>query len=60
MKPELSIEGVSQAILALGDKLKEAEAIGICGSLVRGDFNDKSDIDILVVVKEGKTGIDRL
>jgi len=35
----------------LGDKLLETEAIGIFGSLARGDFHDRSDTDISVVVK---------
>lgn len=45
---------VKEALLALGDELQEAEAVGICGSLVRGDFSPTSDIDIFVVVKEDK------
>jgi len=47
-----TIEEVKEALLALGDELHEAEAVGICGSLVRGDFSPTSDIDIFVVVKE--------
>ncbi len=57
--PDLSIENVKDALLSLGDKLKEADAIGICGSLARGDFNEKSDIDIFVIVKEGTSDMDR-
>ena len=58
MRPGLSIEKVKEALLSLGDKLTEAEAIGICGSLARGDFDDKSDIDIFVIVKQGGSDID--
>lgn len=58
MKPDLSIDGIRAAILSLGDKLEETEAIGICGSLARGDFHEKSDIDIFVVVKERNLGMD--
>jgi predicted nucleotidyltransferase len=57
-KPKLFISGISQAVLSLGDKLLEAEAIGIFGSLARGDFHDRSDIDIFVVVQEKKPGVD--
>jgi predicted nucleotidyltransferase len=51
--PTLSIKGVKEAILSLGDSLKDAEAVGVCGSLARGDFGKRSDIDVFVVVKDG-------
>lgn len=51
-----TIEEVKEALLALGDELQEAEAVGIFGSLVRGDFSPTSDIDIFVVVKEDERG----
>jgi predicted nucleotidyltransferase len=49
-----TIEEVKEALLALGDELQEAEAVGVFGSLVRGDFSPTSDIDIFVVVKEDR------
>jgi predicted nucleotidyltransferase len=54
--PEIS--EVKEAILSLGEKLNEVEAIGIMGSLARGDFDEKSDIDVFVVVKEKIPGTD--
>jgi predicted nucleotidyltransferase len=48
-----SVEQVKQAILSLGEELAGAEAVGICGSLARGwDFDEHSDIDIFVVVRD--------
>jgi predicted nucleotidyltransferase len=38
--------------------LEEAEAVGIVGSIARGDFTKKSDIDVFVVVKEKKEDTD--
>lgn len=53
------IKKVEEAILSLEEEeLKEAEGIGLCGSLVRGDFTDRSDIDIFVIVKEKEPGVD--
>ncbi len=51
-----TIEEVREALLSLGDELQEAEAVGIFGSLVRGDPSPTSDIDIFVVVKENGNG----
>jgi hypothetical protein len=49
------LESVKQALLSLGDELREAEGVGICGSLARGyDFGETSDIDVFVVVSEKK------
>jgi len=53
-----TIEEVKEAILSLGDLLQEAEAVGIFGSLARGDFSPRSDIYIFVVVKERGKGIE--
>lgn len=53
-----NLAAVKEAILSLGEQLKEAEAIGVMGSLVRGDFNDHSDIDVFVVIKERRPGYD--
>lgn len=46
------IEKIKRAVLSLGEKLDESEAIGICGSLARGNFTEKSDIDLFVIVKD--------
>jgi len=52
-----SVEQVKAAILSLGDELAAAEAVGICGSLARGwDFDEHSDIDIFVVVRDKAPG----
>jgi len=48
----VTVEGVKNAILLLGEELQQAEAIAIIGSLARGKITPRSDIDILVVVKE--------
>lgn len=53
--PPCNILAIKKAILALGAQL-DAEAIGIIGSMARGDFNEYSDIDILVVIKDRKPG----
>ncbi|RKZ21722.1 hypothetical protein DRQ18_03995 [bacterium] len=50
------IDSIKNAILSLEKELEEAEAVGIMGSIARGDFNEKSDIDIFVIVKEMKPG----
>lgn len=55
---ELKISEVEKAILSLGEKLEEAEAVGIMGSLARGDLHKHSDIDVFVVVKERKPDCD--
>ncbi|HIC91648.1 MAG TPA: nucleotidyltransferase domain-containing protein [Syntrophaceae bacterium] len=53
------MEEVKKLILSLGDSLKRAEAIGVFGSLARRrDFNEHSDIDIFVVVKDKKVDTD--
>lgn len=53
-----SLSEVKEAILSLGEVLSEAEAVGIMGSLARGDFNERSDIDVFVVVKERRSDYD--
>jgi len=58
MGSDLSVQEVRKAILSLGKRLEGAEAIGICGSLARGDFHERSDIDIFVVVKEKLADVD--
>lgn len=55
---ESLFEQVKTALLALASSPGEAEAIGICGSLARGeDFTDRSDIDVFVVVQKKEPGI---
>lgn len=50
---------VGERILNLGSVLEQAEAIGVFGSLARGNFSpDKSDIDIFIVVKEKGYGFE--
>lgn len=50
----MDIEKVKDKIyqIALGLNRKDILAVGIFGSLARGDFNDKSDIDIFVITKK--------
>ena len=47
------LEEIKKAILKSGESFKEIEGIGLCGSLARGDFSSKSDIDIFIVIPEG-------
>jgi predicted nucleotidyltransferase len=54
MWKEVTLEGVKRDLLSLGSVLEEAEAVGIFGSLARGDFGKKSDIDIFVVVSKNE------
>lgn len=58
---ELSLEGVKERLLSLDSHvLSQAEGIGLFGSLVRGDFHSRSDIDVFIVVsdQEGKKGLE--
>jgi len=50
----VSLDRVKETLLsALADRLPEIEALGIFGSLARGnDFTERSDIDIFVIVRE--------
>lgn len=50
----VTLERVGETLRsALADRLPEAEAVGICGSLARGsDFSERSDIDVFVIVRE--------
>ncbi|RKX68860.1 hypothetical protein DRP53_09835 [candidate division WOR-3 bacterium] len=57
-RKDCTFEAVKEAILRMGGILREAEAVGVMGSLARGDFSDRSDIDIFVIVKEKKSGYD--
>ena len=49
----LKVDEIKKAIIACGESLNEIEAIGLCGSLTRGDFSSKSDIDIFIVIPDG-------
>lgn len=49
---EIALEAVRMRLLTKIELLKEVEGIGILGSLARGDFGDKSDIDVFVIIKE--------
>ncbi len=45
-----------QQILALADR-HGIEAVRVFGSMVRGDADDASDVDLLVSLPEGKSGL---
>lgn len=47
------MEEIRKVILDSKESLGEVEGIGLCGSLVRGDFSPKSDIDIFIVIPDG-------
>ena len=51
-REECTLEKVKQALLAVGPALEQAEAVGIIGSLLREDFNERSDIDLLIVMDD--------
>jgi predicted nucleotidyltransferase len=46
-------EEIKRIILESGESLEGIEAIGLCGSIARGDFSQKSDIDIFIVIANG-------
>lgn len=48
-----TVEEIKKILLSTDDELKGIEAIGLCGSMVRGNFSAKSDIDIFIVVADG-------
>jgi predicted nucleotidyltransferase len=62
--PKPTLRGVRRALQALPEKqLKQAEGIAVFGSLARGyDWHERSDIDIVVVVKKmrGRHGLDTM
>lgn len=45
-------EEIKKFFLDHKDLLKEVEAIGLFGSIARGDFTQRSDIDIFIVVPD--------
>jgi len=53
-----TVDEVKEALLSLGAVLQETEAVGIFGSLARGDFSPTSDIDVFVVVRTKGEGIE--
>lgn len=53
-----TVDKVKEVLLSLGDALQEAEAVGIFGSLARGDFSPTSDIDVFVVVRTKGEGFE--
>lgn len=55
-REECTLEKVRADILALGPALEKAEAVGIIGSLLREDFNEHSDIDLLIVMDDETFG----
>lgn len=54
IEKNITIEKIRDEILSLGNEIEEAEAIGICGSFTRKDFNERSDLDVFVILKDGK------
>jgi predicted nucleotidyltransferase len=48
-----------RALLSM-EGVEEAEAIGIFGSLARGDFCERSDIDVFVIVEEWRKDMERV
>jgi len=48
----LNVDEIKKAIIGCGESLNEIEAIGLCGSIVRGDFSPKSDIDLFIVIPD--------
>lgn len=47
-----SLEEVRKKLLEREDLLQDVEAQGIFGSLPRGDFSERSDIDIFMMIRE--------
>lgn len=58
MWKEVTLKGVKRDLLSLGPLLEETEAVGIFGSLARGDFGKKSDIDVFIVLSGNGGGIE--
>ncbi|MEW6686042.1 MAG: nucleotidyltransferase domain-containing protein [Candidatus Edwardsbacteria bacterium] len=58
MKEEVTLDKVKGILLSRKDYLKEVEAVGIFGSLARGNFGERSDIDIFVILRGWKNGDD--
>jgi len=56
------LEEVKRKLLEREDLLRDLEALGVCGSLARGEFSQRSDIDIFVVIREedDREGVDEV
>ena len=48
----VTLNQVKSDIVSSADLLSEAEGVGICGSLARDEFTEKSDIDIFIVLNQ--------
>ena len=50
----MDVEGIKEQIRQIALRLGEEEvlAVGLFGSLARGDFNERSDIDIFVITEK--------
>jgi len=46
-------EEVKKIILESGESFSGIEGVGLCGSIARGDFSPKSDIDIFIIIANG-------
>lgn len=51
---KINLEELKNTFLSAKDILDEVLAIGICGSLARGDYTERSDIDLFVMVPDEK------
>lgn len=52
IKGKVTIDKVKKDLFSLGSFFDEIGAIGITGSLARGDFGERSDIDVFIVVDD--------
>lgn len=52
----MNLDEIKRRLLEL-EGIEETEAVGIFGSLVRGDFGPRSDIDVFVVLKSKPSGL---
>ena len=50
---KLILEEIRRAIPESEESFEEIEGIGLRGSLARGDFSLKSDIDFFIVIPDG-------
>jgi len=51
---DLDIERVREQVRQIAEELRKAEvlAVGLFGSLTRGDFDERSDIDIFIITEK--------
>lgn len=60
MRRKRVIDGVRKAVRELVRKYPDKIiAVGLFGSVARGDYTEKSDVDILVIVKDWSEGMTR-